>query len=116
MTHGAAVMLSACSVVAKCAESRRPTALSARIHVPSRLDFLRHGACIPLGMTNAEAKRRMLSLLEACGTYEQVIQAITAAVESQWADRSDVPAELGLALGALSAASDAFQVLDEKVA
>ncbi len=67
-------------------------------------------------MTNAEAKRRMLSLLESCETFEQALQAMTAAVETMFADDTNPPASLGSALGALSAATDAFAALDSDCA
>ena len=67
-------------------------------------------------MTNSEAKARMFSLLEESSSYEQVVQALISAVELQWAEDTEVPASLAVALDALSAAADAFSLVDSDLA
>ncbi len=67
-------------------------------------------------MTSSEAKHRMLSLLESCNTYEQVVRALANAVETQWAADAEVPASVGVALDALYAAADAFSLVDSDLA
>ncbi len=63
-------------------------------------------------MTNSEAKFRMLSLLESCENYEQVATALANAIETQWADDSDVPASVGVALDAIRAAAETLALVD----
>lgn len=67
-------------------------------------------------MTNSEAKFELLKLLEECDTYERAVRALVAAVELQWAEDTEVPASLAVALDALSAAADAFSLLDSDLA
>ena len=64
-------------------------------------------------MTNAEARRRMLTLVESCETYEQVVMALVGAIENQWADDTDCPAQLGTLLDTLRGAADQAQELDD---
>lgn len=67
-------------------------------------------------MTNSEAKFELLKLLESCNTYEQVVQALISAVELQWAEDTEFPASLAVALDALSAAAYAFSLVDSDLA
>ncbi len=67
-------------------------------------------------MTNSEVKYELLKLLEESRSYEQVVQALVSAVELQWAEDTEVPASLAVALDALSAAADAFSLLDSDLA
>ncbi len=68
------------------------------------------------GMTNSEAKARMLSLLESCESYEQTCRALASAVAEQWEHDADPVPSLAAALDALHAAADAFSLLDSDLA
>lgn len=68
------------------------------------------------GMTDSDTKYELLKLLEECDSYEQVVRSLVSAVELQWAKDTEVPHSLDVALDALSAAADAFSLVDSDLA